>query len=328
MRHVSWTYRVALDWLFHSTDVDLQNRPLTERSVFCVTMHLQARARCDAHHTDHVASVTWSRCWANVVQGHHTHLFLRIWKHSPHVPACVWRFILAHVVESHPISQHVSQNDLRHAWLISINLFHATADDTQLTELLTGIRRTLCATPPGGMLFGHLADRLEAQDLHQRQQWAHTDQSLLEEKQRQPWEWLYHHNRSLRERRRFSSASGSQRWPAARISKCAKPMASRRSVVQHWETSPRHRVNFKYCRTWSRGTRDRDLESVQTLSEWRTKSPCGEGESAALRRLPEAEAEMNIRNWEHRISDIALFETNRELESQWFQLLQAGRWAD
>ena len=37
---------------------------------------------------------------------------------------------------------------------------------------------------------------------------------------------------------------------------------------------------------------------------------------------------MNIRNWEQRDSDIALHETNRELESQRLELYQADQWAD
>ena len=39
------------------------------------------------------------------------------------------------------------------------------------------------------------------------------------------------------------------------------------------------------------------------------------GENAAQKRLSEAEAEMEIRNWEKRNSDIAPNETHQELES-------------
>ena len=45
-----------------------------------------------------------------------------------------------------------------------------------------------------------------------------------------------------------------------------------------------------------------------------------QGGSAAQRRLSEAEADMDIRNWEQRNSDVALHETNRELESQRLEL--------
>ena len=71
--------------------------------------------------------------------------------------------------------------------------------------------------------------------------------------------------------------------------------------------------------TLSRGKRDLDLASVPTLSAWRNlqvyleekAESAVEGECAAQKRLSEAEAEMNIRNWERRNSDIALYQTNR-----------------
>ena len=52
------------------------------------------------------------------------------------------------------------------------------------------------------------------------------------------------------------------------------------------------------------------------------------GESAAQRRSSEAEADMDQRNREQRDSDIALHETNRELESQRVELYQANQWTD
>ena len=53
-----------------------------------------------------------------------------------------------------------------------------------------------------------------------------------------------------------------------------------------------------------------------------------QGECAAQRRFSEAEADMDIRNWEQRNSDIAPYETNRELESQRLELYQANQQAD
>ena len=58
-------------------------------------------------------------------------------------------------------------------------------------------------------------------------------------------------------------------------------------------------------RSLSRGKRDRDLESAQTLSERRHHHAYLEqkaelavqGECAAQKRLSEADAEMDIRNW-------------------------------
>ena len=88
--------------------------------------------------------------------------------------------------------------------------------------------------------------------------------------------------------------------------------------------------------TLSRGKRHRDLESVQTLSERRDLQVYLEqeaelavpGDYAVQRRLPETEADMDIRNWEQRNSDIAINETNRELETQRLEQYQANQWAD
>ena len=82
--------------------------------------------------------------------------------------------------------------------------------------------------------------------------------------------------------------------------------------------------------------KDRDLESVQTLSEGQNLHVYLEqkaemavpGECAAQRRLSEAEADMDKRNWEQRSADIALYETNQKLESQRLELHQANQWAD
>ena len=66
--------------------------------------------------------------------------------------------------------------------------------------------------------------------------------------------------------------------------------------------------------TLSRGKRDRDLESAQTLSEWRNLHAYFEqevelavqGKGVAQKKLSEAEAEMDKRNWDQRDADIAL----------------------
>ena len=46
------------------------------------------------------------------------------------------------------------------------------------------------------------------------------------------------------------------------------------------------------------------------------------------RRSSEAEVEMDGRSWERRNSDIAIYETNQQLESQRLELYQANQWAD
>ena len=88
--------------------------------------------------------------------------------------------------------------------------------------------------------------------------------------------------------------------------------------------------------TLSRGKRNRDLESAQTLSERRNlhvyleqKADLAvQGQRAPQKILSEAEAEMDIINWGKRNSDIAHCETNREFESQSLELNQAHQRAD
>ena len=86
----------------------------------------------------------------------------------------------------------------------------------------------------------------------------------------------------------------------------------------------------------SRGKRDRDKDSAKSQSERHSLHVYLEqkaelavhGECSAQRRLSEAEADMDVREWEKRSSDSALYEANRELESQRLELNQANRWAD
>ena len=73
-----------------------------------------------------------------------------------------------------------------------------------------------------------------------------------------------------------------------------------------------------------RRKRERDLNSVQTLSDRqnlhrnqeRKAGSAVRRESAAQKRLSEAEADLEIRRWEQKNSEIALYESHRELESQ------------
>ena len=123
-----------------------------------------------------------------------------------------------------------------------------------------------------------------------------------------------------------AATSGSQ--PQASSSVINADFSSTRKLVRGDETIA------SVEGTLSRGKRDRDLESAQTLSERRNLHAHLEqkvelavpGECAAQKRLSGAEAEMDMRNWEPRNADIALHETNRELESQRLEH-QASQWA-
>ena len=86
----------------------------------------------------------------------------------------------------------------------------------------------------------------------------------------------------------------------------------------------------------SRGKRDRDLNVVQTLKDrqnihkflQRKAELAVRGEKLAQQRFFEVEADVEVKHWERRNSDIALYEINQEFESQRLQLQQANRWAD
>ena len=52
------------------------------------------------------------------------------------------------------------------------------------------------------------------------------------------------------------------------------------------------------------------------------------GGKLAQQRLYEAEADVEVKHWERRNSDLALYEINQEFPSQRFQLQQADQWAD
>ena len=95
-------------------------------------------------------------------------------------------------------------------------------------------------------------------------------------------------------------------------------------------------------RTWivkqlcQRRKRDRDQNVVQTLKDKESLHKILEvkaelavkGENLAQQRLYEAETDVEVKHWEKRNSDIALFEINQEFESQRLQLHQANQWAD
>ena len=74
----------------------------------------------------------------------------------------------------------------------------------------------------------------------------------------------------------------------------------------------------------SKEERDRDQNVVQTLRDRQNLQKILErkaelavrGEKLAQLRLYEAEADMEVKHWEKRNSDIALYEINQEFESQ------------
>ena len=71
----------------------------------------------------------------------------------------------------------------------------------------------------------------------------------------------------------------------------------------------------------------RDTQNLHKILERKAELTV-RGEKLALQKLYEAEADVEVKHWEKRNSDMALDEFNQEFESQRFQLQQANRWAD
>ena len=86
----------------------------------------------------------------------------------------------------------------------------------------------------------------------------------------------------------------------------------------------------------SKEKRDRDQNVVRTLTDRQNLHKilelkvqlAGRGEQLAQHRLYEVEADVEVKNWEKRNSDISLYVINQEFESQRFQQQQANQWAD
>ena len=58
----------------------------------------------------------------------------------------------------------------------------------------------------------------------------------------------------------------------------------------------------------------KDRQNLHKFLEWKAESAV-RGEKLAQKRLLEAEADMEIRNWEKWNPDVALYEIDEELES-------------
>ena len=100
--------------------------------------------------------------------------------------------------------------------------------------------------------------------------------------------------------------------------------------------SDRESVATAISSSQSKGKRDRDTNIHCAFDERRRKSQkknlerkvdsAVRGEMMAQRKLYEAEAEVEARNWEKRNSDFASQEIHQQFESQRFQVQQASRW--
>ena len=106
-------------------------------------------------------------------------------------------------------------------------------------------------------------------------------------------------------------------------------LASRR-LARTWIVRQLFQVFSNLCR---RGKSDRDVSVVQTLKDRQNLHKIFERkaelavrrEKLAQPRLYEAEADVEVKHWEKRNSDIALYDINQEFESQRLQLQQANQ---
>ena len=113
-------------------------------------------------------------------------------------------------------------------------------------------------------------------------------------------------------------------------------VASRTSIKETCADMDHETVVSSLFESVLKGKRDRAQNIVQTLKNRQHlhKIPERKAEVAvrreklAQRRLYEAEANVEVKHWEKRNSDIALYEIKQEFESQRSQVQQANQWAD
>ena len=132
--------------------------------------------------------------------------------------------------------------------------------------------------------------------------------------------------------------SSSQKAAAGRVSSLfghsslgklsAGHVSSRSGLQETGAELDRDSVATTLFRSQSRGKRDRDRQKIIKKHLERKVDSAVRSEQLSLQKLCEAVAEVEVRNWEERNSDIALYEKNQEFESQRVQPHQATRWAD
>ena len=198
---------------------------------------------------------------------------------------------------------------------------------TPTSRPLTGIRSTPCATSPEGRQSGHLAEPLPHT--------GYEPKTCIDvSSEHTPINYPSRRNSFNIENNDLTTtvaASENSDGFHQQAAASGSPQQVPASVVNPWLGADMWSRTGKLVRgdassasvegTLSRGKRDRDLESVQTLSERQNlhvyleqKAELSvQGECAARRRLSETEADMVIRNRE----------TNRELESRRLELYQA-----
>ena len=209
--------------------------------------------------------------------------------------------------------------------------------------LSTGIRPNPCATPLGDGLPGHLAGPIPNTGHEPKfcidvdSERAHADQPSVQKHEITA-------SVDLNLPRHSGASSSSQHLAASKVSTLSKLGASgtslpkvladrdsvvgRTSIKETCADMERETVFSSLVESVSREKRDRDLNVVQssrdrqhlhTILERKAELAVRGGKLAQL-RFYEAGADVEMKHWEKKNSDISLYEINQEFESQRLQL--------
>ena len=211
-------------------------------------------------------------------------------------------------------------------------------------------QKTPCATPPWGGMSGHLAD--PTPDTSYEPKFCidvsseHTPINLPDSNRNFPHEndaTIVATTEDLDLSRHSKTSSSSQHTAASRVPTLLKLVSlgtSLTKVSADYDSVASLTGIKETCADVDRETVVSNLfgsqNVVQTLKDRQNLHNIFErkaelavrGEKLAQQRFFEAEADVEVKHWEKRNSDMALYKVNQEFGSQRFQLQQANRWAD
>ena len=218
-----------------------------------------------------------------------------------------------------------------------------TASLTPPTASLTGIRLNPCVTALGDGPSGHLAGSIPNKGYEPK---FCIDVSSEHTPINSPNRNMSSSRSTTRNLLQHSVASRSSQHTAAstvptlgtsltKVLADCDSVASRASIMETCADMNRETVVSSVLGSVSKGKRDRDQNVVQTLRDRQNlhKNLERKAELAVRRekldqqRKNEAEADVELKHWEKRNSDIALYEIKQEFESQRLQLQQTNHWA-
>ena len=206
---------------------------------------------------------------------------------------------------------------------------------------MTGIWGSSCATPSGGLLFGHLAEPtpltgykpktcIDVNNEHTPLNYTSRRNSFNIENNDLTTTTAASDN-SDGFHQQAAASGGPQRAPASVVNPWlgADTWSSTRKLVRGNESLSSVEGTLsrgkKEIKIWKVCKLER--KNVHVYLEQKAGSAV-QGECAAQKNIWGWSTNWTKRNWEQRCSDIALYETDRELASQRLELCQASQWAD